>query len=166
MNSDRDRDSAGRPRFTGPRDRFGRPLPVGCVDELSDRQDPERAGLDPWDALRVAARLFDEQRYFEAHEFFEYLWKHPEVRHDSRSSWKAVTQLAAGLCHLQRGNTAGAVALLSRATHRLERDRATGSEVDTEALIRMTGRVLRDLERGGRSVAGSVPRFPLKEGRS
>jgi predicted metal-dependent hydrolase len=148
------------------RDRLGRPLPAGRADELSDRQDPERAGLDPQDALRMAARLFDERRYFEAHEFFEYLWKHPEVQQDSRSSWKAVTQLAVGLCHLQRGNTAGAAALLSRARRGLERHRAAGSGIDTEALIRMASSVLRDLDRGDRTSAESVPPFPLRSGRS
>lgn len=68
------------------------------------------------DALDYAVRLFDEQRFFEAHEFLEYVWKSDAVEPGDRDFWKGVTQVAVGCCHVQRGNVTGAVTLLERAT--------------------------------------------------
>ena len=116
---DRDRDSGGRPRFAGPRDRFGRPLPAGRADEHGDRDG--HTGLAPAEALVEAVRLFGDERYYEAHELFEYLWKHPQVRDGERPKWKAMAQVAVGRCHLQRENFRGARALFDRAERSLSR---------------------------------------------
>ena len=65
--------------------------------------------------------MFDAQRFFEAHEFFEYVWKADEVGERDRPFWKGVTQVAVGCCHAQRGNDHGALALLGRAAGYLRR---------------------------------------------
>jgi hypothetical protein len=132
--ADRARDREGRPRFDGPRDRFGRPLPPGSPDELTDRVDPEEAELEPVAATRQALRLFSERRFFEAHEHFEYLWKHPSVATADREVWRALAQVAVGLCHVQRGNERAAAVLLDRAVVGLER--AEPAARQREALIR------------------------------
>ena len=69
----------GRPENARPRDRFGAPLPRGSVDELAHRQEPEEVVSTVAEALDEAVALFDEQRFFEAHEFLEYVWKSDEI---------------------------------------------------------------------------------------
>lgn len=111
---DRDRNAEGRPENARPRDRFGAPLPRGAVDELGERVEPEDVCQSVADALETAARLFDEQRFFEAHEFFEWAWKGPVTVDDDRPFFKGMAQLAVGYTHTQRGNPTGARRLLQR----------------------------------------------------
>ena len=113
---DRDRNDEGRPENARPRDRFGAPLPRGAVDELAHRVEPDTVVKTAAEAFEHAVRLFDDQRFFEAHEFLEYVWKSDEVDPDDRDFWKGVTQVAVGCTHVQRGNAKGAVTLLQRAT--------------------------------------------------
>jgi uncharacterized protein len=102
----------------------------------STRREEEgvRSTLHPGaaEALEQAARLFDAQRFFEAHELLERVWRSAGDRRD-RAFWKGLTQLAVGWCHAQRGNAHGAVTLLSRAVANLERGARAG--VDTAALV-------------------------------
>ena len=111
----RDRNAEGRPENARPRDRFGAPLPRGSVDEMAHREEPEQVVSSVAEALERAAELFDQTRFFEAHEFLEYIWKSPEVAPEDREFWKGVTQVAVGCCHTQRGNDKGAITLLQRA---------------------------------------------------
>ena len=117
---ERDRNAEGRPENARPRNRFGAPLPRGSVDELAHRQEPEDVVSSIPEALDEAIRLFDEQRFFEAHEFLEYVWKSEDLPPEDRDFWKGVTQVAVGCCHVQRGNVKGAVTLLERATRYME----------------------------------------------
>ena len=111
----RDRNAQGRPENARPRDRFGAPLPRGAGDELAQRREPAEVISSVDEAFTEAVRLFDEQRFFEAHEFLEYIWKSDEVPAADRDFWKGVTQVAVGCVHTQRGNSKGAVTLLERA---------------------------------------------------
>ena len=116
----RDRNEEGLPENARPRDRFGAPLPRGSVDELAHREEPEDVVESLDEALDRAVELFDAQRFFEAHEFLEYVWKAGEIEAADRDFWKGVTQVAVGCCHVQRGNSTGAVTLLERATAYLQ----------------------------------------------
>ncbi|HKQ60839.1 MAG TPA: DUF309 domain-containing protein [Candidatus Polarisedimenticolaceae bacterium] len=60
------------------------------------------------------------ERHFEAHELFEFLWSDPATAPAERPGWKGLAQVAVGYCHIQRGNAAGAVALLERGARTLE----------------------------------------------
>ncbi len=131
---DRDRNAQGRPENARPRDRYGAPLPRGSIDEMAHRQEPEAVVDSVADAFDEAVRLFDEQRFFEAHEFLEYVWKSDEIRPDDRDFWKGVTQVAVGCCHIQRGNETGAVTLLQRAARYLEPYPARYEGVNAERL--------------------------------
>lgn len=143
---------------TRPRDRYGRPLPRGAQDELVLRQEPDEVVGSVHEAFAEAVKLFDRQRFFEAHEFFEYIWKSDEVADDDRDFWKGLTQVAVGCCHTQRGNERGAVTLLERASNYLESypDAYQGVAVATlRALARHVADTVR--ERG----ASPEVRFPL-----
>lgn len=110
----RDRNTDGRPENARPRDRFGAPLPRDAVDEMPDRLDPEDVCVAPSDALAHIRRLWDAERFFETHEFVEFIWKHDDTPDDERIFWKGLAQAAVGFCHVQRGNPVGARTLLER----------------------------------------------------
>lgn len=106
---DRDRDWAGRPRSSRPRDALGRPLPRGATGVP---RPPEDRPLSPAETVAEADRLLAAGRPFAAHEVLETAWKAAPAA--ERELWRALAQVAVGLTHLQRGNHRGAVALLRR----------------------------------------------------
>ncbi|MFE6755391.1 DUF309 domain-containing protein [Streptomyces sp. NPDC057684] len=106
---DRDRDEEGRARSARPRDGLGRPLSYGA--EGVARQ-PEGVVRSPEETVAEAQALLDAGRPFHAHEVFEDAWKSgPD---EERGLWRALAQLAVGLTHAARGNTAGGARLLRR----------------------------------------------------
>ncbi|MFE5976450.1 DUF309 domain-containing protein [Streptomyces sp. NPDC056460] len=110
----RDRDEEGRARSARPRDGLGRPLPYGA--EGVPRQ-PEGVVRTPDETLREAQRLLDAGMPFHAHEVFEDAWKSGPG--SERDLWQGLAQLAVGLTHAARGNTAGGARLLRRGAARL-----------------------------------------------
>jgi hypothetical protein len=157
----RDRNAEGRPENARPRDRFGRPLPRGSVDELGDRADPVQVVGSVAQALEHAVVLFDEQRFFEAHEFLEWAWKSDEVVPEDRNFWKGVTQVAVGLAHTQRGNTKGAVTLLQRAARYLRPYPSPHHGIDVQLLRTIALEMARRVEQEGASPDLDFPAFPL-----
>ncbi|MET7621605.1 DUF309 domain-containing protein [Streptomyces sp. NPDC005408] len=110
----RDRDAEGRARNARPRDGLGRPLPYGT--QGVERQ-PEGVVRSPGQTLAEAQRLLDGGKPFHAHEVFEDAWKTgPEAE---RELWRGLAQLAVGLTHAARGNTAGGARLLLRGADRI-----------------------------------------------
>ena len=111
---DRERDQAGRPRNARPRDALGRPLPRGDSGVV---RVPDDLVLSPADSLVEAQRLLDEGMPFHAHEVLEATWKTgPDAERDL---WQGLAQLAVGLTHALRGNSAGAATLLRRGADRV-----------------------------------------------
>jgi uncharacterized protein len=150
---DRDRRADGRPENARPRDLTGRPLPYDTTEtEL----------LEEWEydtveqALAIGVRLWDEQRYFEAHECLEDVW-HAAPDAD-RDFWQGVIQVAVAGVHHQRGNPTGAAALLDRAREKLERFPGVHRGVDAARLCRHA----RDAAARARETgeAGLPPSFP------
>jgi uncharacterized protein len=160
---DRDRNPEGRAENARPRDRFGRPLPRGSVNELSGRVAPEEAVGSVAEALDHAVRLFDAQRFFEAHEFFEWIWKSDEVRENDRGFWKGVTQVAVGFTHAQRGNANGAVTLLERACRYMAPYPARHQGINAKALCEGARRVIVAIRTYGPSPHLAFPAFPPRD---
>ncbi|MFI9777552.1 DUF309 domain-containing protein [Streptomyces sp. NPDC051956] len=145
----RDRDEEGRARNARPRDGLGRPLPYGA--EGVARQ-PEGVMRTPEETVAEAQALLDAGRPFHAHEVFEDAWKSgPE---EERGLWRALAQLAVGLTHAARGNTAGGARLLLRG--------ATGLTTWREAAARPTphGIDLASLESWATTLAEKVENQP------
>ncbi|NLG55626.1 MAG: DUF309 domain-containing protein [Rhodococcus sp.] len=111
---ERDRDEAGRPLNSRPRDGLGRPLPRSAdgVPRI-----PEDLQLPPEEAILEAQRLFDSNMPFHAHEILEGVWK--SSPDDERDLWQGLAQLAVGLTHLLRGNDTGARSLLQQGHDRI-----------------------------------------------
>ncbi len=111
----RDRRDDGRPEQARPRDRTGRPLPYGTVGVATTEPfEP----LDVAAALELGAARWAQQRYFEAHELLEVVWK--AASGPERELWKGVIQIAVACVHVQRGNLVGAQRLVTRGLRRLE----------------------------------------------
>ena len=156
---DRDRNAEGRAENARPRDRFGRPLARGSVDQLA------KSPVDAVDsipaALEIAVTLFDAQRFFEAHECFEWIWKCDDVPPGDRQFWKGVTQVAVGFTHTQRGNAKGAVTLLERACRHLAPYPSPYHGIDRDALSAAAQRMVTRINTAGASPDLNFPTFPL-----
>jgi uncharacterized protein len=151
---ERDRRDDGRPEQARPRDRTGRPLPYGTVG-TPVTEDHAPATVE--EALTLGAALWDEQRYFEAHECLEHVW-HAAPEAD-RDLWQGVIQVAVAGVHLQRGNPAGAVALLGRAAERLAPYPPVHRGIEVAA-VRAACEQLAFLVRHADPAAVELPRFP------
>ncbi|MFU8841307.1 MAG: DUF309 domain-containing protein [Nitriliruptoraceae bacterium] len=157
--SGRDRRDDGRPEQARPRDRTGRPLPYDTTGvPVTEDHEP----TDVEEALVLGARLWDEQRFFEAHECLEHVW-HAAPPEDTRF-WQGVIQLAVAGVHLQRGNPAGARTLLARVTERLEAYPAVHRGVDVAGALATARRVLADLATGVPPEAAGIGPFPHASG--
>jgi hypothetical protein len=142
MQSDRDRDPSGRAQNARPRDALGRPLPKGAegVPRIPDHLD-----VTPGEGLAAAQQLLDDGFAFHAHEVLESLWK--DAPADNRQLWRGLAQLAVGITHIQRGNHAGAVALLQRASAAIA-DSPAQHGVDVDALVAFADALVDDIESG------------------
>jgi hypothetical protein len=129
---DRDRDTSGRARNARPRDGLGRPLPYGASGV--ERQ-PEGVVRTPAESLVEAQRLLDAGMPFHAHEVLEDAWK--MAPSSEQALWRGLAQLAVGMTHAARGNSAGASALLRRGADNIwpyEEDSPYG--IDIAGLLR------------------------------
>ncbi len=145
---ERDRDDAGRARSARPRDRLGRPLPLGSTGVARIPDDLE---LPPQQTLTFAQQLLDDGLAFNAHEVLEAAWKNGPFA--ERMLWQALAQFAVGLTHIQRGNPKGARTLLARAVSRLTAYRPEGQQapydIDLAGLVAHAESLLATLETGG-----------------
>lgn len=141
--ADRDRDEFGIARSSRPRDALGRPLPHGSEGVA---RIPDDLDLPPADSLSYAQDLLDRGLAFNAHEVLEAAWKN--APDDERGMWQGLAQLAVGITHVQRGNTAGAAGVLARAADHLDDvDRPGRHGIDVEGLSRFARALIGDLER-------------------
>ena len=145
--AERDRDDAGRPRNTRPRDALGRPLPYGSAGVP---RIPDDLQLPPAETLRYAQELLDRGQAFGAHEVLESAWK--DGPDSERALWQGLAQLAVGVTHVQRGNRSGAAALLRRASGRLRLiELPVPHGIDLAGLIEHADALVDDLD-GGREI--------------
>jgi hypothetical protein len=132
MSVERDRDALGRARNARPRDGLGRPLPRGSSDGSERVPDELHMGVD--DTVGLAQRYLDSGRPFHAHEVLEALWKTQPS--SERDLWQGLAQLAVGLTHAMRGNTAGATTLLRRGAGRVANYTGDTHGIDVDGVVR------------------------------
>jgi predicted metal-dependent hydrolase len=78
-------------------------------------------------------RLFNTQRYFEAHEALEAVWL--KATGDRKTFLHGLIQVAAGFHHHTRGNSAGFRSLLEKGNSKLERFGAEFEGFDLAAFM-------------------------------
>jgi uncharacterized protein len=69
--------------------------------------------------LREFIGLFNEEKFFEAHEVLELLWR--ETQNSDRDFYQGLIQLAAALVHIQKGTPPGAEDLYLKASKHLSK---------------------------------------------
>ena len=155
---DRDRRDDGRPEQARPRDRTGRPLPYDTVGvPLAEEHTPTSVE----EALRLGVALWNDERYFEAHECLEFVWHAaPEV---DREFWQGVIQVAVAGVHLQRGNLGGAVALFTRARERLVAYPDVHRGVDVDQLRVACDGAVAALQDANAVIEVGFPEFPAMD---
>ena len=79
------------------------------------------------------AALFNSGEYFACHEAWEDVWR--ELQGDPRLFVQGLIQVAVGLYHASRWNTAGARGLFTRGVARLERFTPEYAGVNVRALL-------------------------------
>ncbi len=155
----RDRRDDGLPEQSRPRDRTGRPLPYDTTGvPLIEDHAPESVE----EALALGIRLWQEERFFEAHECLEHVWHASPT--DDADLWQGVIQMAVAGVHLQRENPSGAMALLERARTRLAAypDEHRGIAVTT--VVARCSVLHAALERGEDPQTLRIGRFPAAAG--
>jgi predicted metal-dependent hydrolase len=114
---------------------------------------------------RLGTRLFEEGRYFPAHEAWETAWKQARGTDDAEF-FKGLSQLGAGYVHLLRGNRHGAFTLMRRAAGRIERYPDGHLGIATGALSERLRSDADAVERGEMAVgdASRIDPLPLRAG--
>lgn len=133
-----------------PRDELGRLRAPGQPDEMAHLKGLGARIEDPDEAYARGAALFDEERFFEAYVHLALAWKQTRA-----AAYRGLAQVAAGLCHVQRGNPDGAQAVLERGREGLAA--AVPPGLASEELRRRVDAFLAALDRGG---AAPFPRLP------
>lgn len=155
---DRDRNADGAPENARPRDRTGRPLPYDTeVTELAEDFEVDTVE----EALAAGRWLWDEHRYFEAHECLEHVWHH--APDDDRGFWKGVIQVAVACVHHQRGNPRGVIASCRKAQANLEGFPSLHHGVDVDQLRTFCDGVAEVMEIAGACVEVGYPEFPAMD---
>ncbi|MDQ3932190.1 MAG: DUF309 domain-containing protein [Actinomycetota bacterium] len=155
----RDRDEFGRPSNARPRDRLGRPLARDAQPELT----VEEFDLhDPHQALATAIELWNEERFFEAHEVLEDVWQ--AAPEEDRRFWQGIIQVAVGCVHHQRGNVHGTSALLHKAADKLADYPEVHHGVDVGQLRVFAENTAHVVEEAQEIIDIGYPQFPALPG--
>jgi uncharacterized protein len=128
---ERDRDPLGRARNARPRDGLGRPLPRGSSG--GSERVPDELHMSVDDTVALAQSYLDSGRPFHAHEVLEALWKTQPA--SERDLWQGLAQIAVGLTHAMRGNTAGATTLLRRGAGRVANYPGDAHGIDIKGVL-------------------------------
>lgn len=154
MTSGRDRDSAGRPRNSRPRDELGRPLPRDASADVP--RVPDNLVVTPAEAAVLGGAMLAQGRPFHAHEVFEAAWKSGPPA--ERQLWQGLAQVAVGITHARRGNANGAITLLRRGAQRVTAYRARGPMygIDPGFVAARTEEIAARIERDGLTAIGEA----------
>jgi len=115
--------------------------------------------------LAEGVRLFNEGRWFEAHEVLERAWLDEPT--PLRRLYQGILQVGVGLHHARRGNLDGALALLDRGMSLLAAFEPRRLGVDVERLVRDAAAARRTLAAPGGLEAfdwSAAPRVHLDAG--
>ncbi len=107
------------------------------------------------DGLRHGIRLFNEAKFFEAHEVLEDVWR--ESPPAEKKFFQGLVQVAVAFHHHSTGNLVGMRSVLKRAMGNLEKFRGQRREIDLESLMESLARWRDAMEHNG--LAPEMPRM-------
>ena len=94
--------------------------------------------------LRTGVDEFNAERFFEAHDVWEELWR--ETSGSDRLFYQGLIQTAAGLYHLTCNNFKGACSQFGKALSKLEQYLPAYQGINTQHLVERIRECLRDAE--------------------
>lgn len=92
--------------------------------------------------------LFNEQRFYEAHDVLEHIWL-PDKHGPNGNFYKGLIQLAGAFVHLQKNRLKPSAALFKLARTYLEKYPKQHESLDMVVVIQLIGSWLDDLESSG-----------------
>jgi hypothetical protein len=84
--------------------------------------------------LESGLSLFNQKRFFDAHEALEDVWRELPRHHIARRHLQGLVQLAVAFHHQSTGNLVGALSVLERATGNLDAAEETFPDLDLARL--------------------------------
>jgi uncharacterized protein len=111
--------------------------------------------------IQEGVRLFNSQKFFEAHEALEAIWLN--ARGEEKLFLHGLIQIAAAFHHHTRNNPAGFRSLLEKGREKLAKSSAATFEIDLADFLRQLGPWCEWLARSGTTVPGEAPPLPRIE---
>ena len=96
------------------------------------------------DSLFVALNLFNNHKWYEAHDAFEEIWN--SVDGDERQVIQGILQVSVSQFHLSRGNLNGATILLGEGLGRIKSRTKINLGIDLESFCRSLEELLKKLQ--------------------
>ena len=96
------------------------------------------------DPLYFALKLFNEQKWYEAHDAFEDIWNN--VEGDQRQVIQGILQVSVSQFHLSKGNLNGATILLGEGLGRINTRKNINLGIDLESFCKCLEDLLRKLQ--------------------
>ena len=96
------------------------------------------------DALSNALNLFNNHKWYEAHDAFEEIWN--TVDGDERQVIQGILQVSVSQFHLSKGNLNGATILLGEGLGRIKTRTKINLGIDLESFCRCLENLLRKLQ--------------------
>ena len=96
------------------------------------------------DSLYIALNLFNDHKWYEAHDAFEEIWN--SVDGDERQVIQGILQVSVAQFHLSKGNLNGATILLGEGLGRIKTRTKINLGIDLESFCRSLEDLLRKLQ--------------------
>ena len=96
------------------------------------------------DSLYFALNLFNDQKWYEAHDAFEDIWN--TVDGDQRQVIQGILQVSVSQFHLSKGNLNGATILLGEGLGRIKTRTKTNLGIDLDSLCKCLEDLLRKFQ--------------------
>ena len=96
------------------------------------------------DSFNFALNLFNEQKWYEAHDAFEDIWN--TVEGDQRQVIQGILQVSVSQFHLSKGNLNGATILLGEGLGRIKTRKDINLGIDLESFCNCLEDLLRKLQ--------------------
>ena len=96
------------------------------------------------DSFNYALNLFNDQKWYEAHDVFEEIWNN--VDGDERQIIQGILQVSVSQFHLSKGNLNGATILLGEGLGRIKTRTKINLGIDLESFCKHLEELLRKLQ--------------------
>jgi uncharacterized protein len=118
--------------------------PLASYEEIVERH------MEKDKAIKRAVQLFNDERYWEAHEALEYVWKN--ATGIEKETLNGIILVAAAFVHDEKNEPDVCISILRRATNKLDRASGNYHGINTNRIADMISRIIN---------TGKVQRFTI-----